>query len=34
VARVAAAKGVEMPITEQMVQVMYEGKDPAGPARS
>ncbi|HBL31197.1 MAG TPA: glycerol-3-phosphate dehydrogenase [Acidobacteria bacterium] len=28
VARVAAAKGVEMPITEQMVQVMYEGKDP------
>ncbi len=28
VARVAAARGVEMPITEQMVQVMYEGKDP------
>jgi glycerol-3-phosphate dehydrogenase (NAD(P)+) len=26
VARVAAARGVEMPITEQMVQVMYEGK--------
>jgi glycerol-3-phosphate dehydrogenase (NAD(P)+) len=28
VARVAAARGVEMPITEQMVQVMYEGKSP------
>ena len=28
VARVAAAKGVEMPITEQMVAVMYEGKNP------
>jgi glycerol-3-phosphate dehydrogenase (NAD(P)+) len=28
VARVAAARGVEMPITEQMVHVMYEGKDP------
>ena len=28
VSRVAAARGVEMPITEQMVQVMYEGKDP------
>lgn len=28
VARVAAARGVEMPITEQMVQVMYEGKNP------
>ena len=27
VARVAAARGVEMPITEQMVHVMYEGKD-------
>ena len=26
--RFLAAKGVEMPITEQMVQVMYEGKDP------
>jgi glycerol-3-phosphate dehydrogenase (NAD(P)+) len=29
VARVAAARGVEMPITEQMVQVMYEGKNPS-----
>lgn len=28
VARVAAARGVEMPITEQMVQVMYHGKNP------
>jgi len=28
VARVAAARGVEMPITEQMVAVMYEGKNP------
>lgn len=28
VSRVAAARGVEMPITEQMVQVMYHGKDP------
>lgn len=28
VARVAAARGVEMPITEQMVQIMYHGKDP------
>src|SRR4029079_15422665 len=28
VSRVAAACGVEMPITEQMVQVMYEGKSP------
>jgi glycerol-3-phosphate dehydrogenase len=24
---VAAARGVEMPITEQMVQVMHEGKN-------
>jgi glycerol-3-phosphate dehydrogenase (NAD(P)+) len=28
VAQVAAARGVEMPITEQMVNVLYEGKDP------
>ena len=28
IARLAAARGVEMPITEQMVAVIYEGKDP------
>lgn len=28
VARLAAQKGVEMPITQQMVAVMYEGKNP------
>ena len=28
IARLAAAHGVEMPITEQMVAVIYEGKDP------
>lgn len=28
VARIAARRGVEMPITQQMVAVMYEGKDP------
>ena len=28
VARLAAQRGVEMPITQQMVAVMYEGKDP------
>jgi glycerol-3-phosphate dehydrogenase (NAD(P)+) len=28
VARTAAAKGVEMPITQQMMAVMHEGKDP------
>jgi glycerol-3-phosphate dehydrogenase (NAD(P)+) len=28
VARLAARKGVEMPITQQMVAVLYEGKDP------
>lgn len=28
VARIAERKGVEMPITEQMVEVLYHGKDP------
>lgn len=28
VARIAERKGVEMPITEQMVKVLYEGKNP------
>jgi glycerol-3-phosphate dehydrogenase (NAD(P)+) len=28
VARLAKRKGVEMPITEQMEQVLYHGKDP------
>jgi glycerol-3-phosphate dehydrogenase (NAD(P)+) len=28
VARLAAQKGVEMPITQQMVAVLHEGKDP------
>jgi glycerol-3-phosphate dehydrogenase (NAD(P)+) len=28
VSRLAAQRGVEMPITEQMVAVLYEGKDP------
>jgi glycerol-3-phosphate dehydrogenase (NAD(P)+) len=28
IARLAARHGVEMPITEQMVAVMYQGKDP------
>ncbi len=28
IARLAAAHGVEMPITEQMVAVIYQGKDP------
>jgi glycerol-3-phosphate dehydrogenase (NAD(P)+) len=28
VARLAAARGVQMPITQQMVAVLYEGKDP------
>jgi glycerol-3-phosphate dehydrogenase (NAD(P)+) len=28
IARLAALRGVEMPITEQMVAVMYQGKDP------
>lgn len=28
IARLAALHGVEMPITEQMVAVMYQGKDP------
>ncbi len=28
VARIAERKGVEMPITEQMVKVLYHGKDP------
>jgi glycerol-3-phosphate dehydrogenase (NAD(P)+) len=28
IARLAASRGVEMPITEQMVAVIYEGKDP------
>src|SRR5262249_40340556 len=28
IARLAAAHGVEMPITEQMVAVIYDGKDP------
>jgi glycerol-3-phosphate dehydrogenase (NAD(P)+) len=28
VARIAERKGVEMPITEQMVEVLYNGKDP------
>ncbi len=28
IARLAALRGVEMPITRQMVAVMYEGKDP------
>ncbi|HYG61361.1 MAG TPA: NAD(P)H-dependent glycerol-3-phosphate dehydrogenase [Thermoanaerobaculia bacterium] len=28
VSRLAAQKGVEMPITQQMVAVLYEGKDP------
>ncbi len=28
VSRLAAVKGVEMPITQQMAAVMYEGKDP------
>jgi glycerol-3-phosphate dehydrogenase (NAD(P)+) len=28
IARLAALRGVEMPITEQMVEVMYQGKDP------
>ena len=29
VARIAQRKGVEMPITEQMVEVLYHGKSPA-----
>ena len=28
VSRLAAARGVDMPITRQMAAVMYEGKDP------
>ncbi len=28
IARLAALRGVEMPITEQMVAVIYQGKDP------
>jgi glycerol-3-phosphate dehydrogenase (NAD(P)+) len=28
IARLAAARGVEMPITQQMAAVIYEGKDP------
>jgi glycerol-3-phosphate dehydrogenase (NAD(P)+) len=28
IARLAALRGVEMPITEQMVAVLYQGKDP------
>ncbi|MFL6194993.1 MAG: NAD(P)H-dependent glycerol-3-phosphate dehydrogenase [Thermoanaerobaculia bacterium] len=28
IARLAAQRGVEMPITQQMVAVLYEGKDP------
>jgi glycerol-3-phosphate dehydrogenase (NAD(P)+) len=28
VSRLAAQRGVEMPITEQMVAILYEGKDP------
>ncbi len=28
IARLAARHGVEMPITEQMVAVIYQGKDP------
>jgi glycerol-3-phosphate dehydrogenase (NAD(P)+) len=28
IARLAAARGVEMPITQQMAAVIYDGKDP------
>ena len=33
IARLAADLGVEMPITEQMHAVIYEGKDPAAALR-
>jgi glycerol-3-phosphate dehydrogenase (NAD(P)+) len=28
ISKLAAARGVEMPIARQMVAIMYEGKDP------
>ena len=33
VASLAARRGVEMPITRQMVDVLHHGKDPAGASR-